>query len=296
MKNKKLKIVIFLILALLAIYAIVNISNSNKVKGFYWKATKGSDSIYLIGTMHISKNEYDYLNDNLKFILDNTEALALEINMYKDEKLKDKIDKDIKEMTLLDKGELKDLLNKEEQEKLDLILEKLDLKYEDISNLSPTGFEFLVSSILYEQSGFIPSGLDEYLAKRYNLAKKDIVSLETHEIQSNTIESITGDFKKWIKDFDVDNQLQQLQNLSDAFYNGDEKLAEAMDKESYNSDKASYNKLLTNRNAHMANKIDELAKSGKEYAVAVGYGHFFGKDSILKDLEHKGYKITDLNK
>lgn len=261
MKNKKLRIVIFFVVALLAIYAIVNISNSKKVKGFYWKATKGSDSIYLIGTMHISKNEYDYLNDNLKFILDNTEALALEVKMFKDEKLKDKIDKDIKEMTYLDKGELKDLLNKEEQEKLDLILEKLDLKYEEISNLSPTGFESLVSRILYEKSGFIQSGLDEYLAKRYNLAKKDIVSLETHEIQLNTIESITKDFKKWIKDFDIDNQLQNLKNVSDAFYNGDEKLAEAIDKENYNSDKASYNKLMTNRNIQMANKIDELAKS-----------------------------------
>lgn len=44
----------------------------------------------------------------------------------------------------------------------------------------------------------------------------------------------------------------------------------------------------------MANEINRMVNENKKCAVVVGTYHFFGKNSILNELEQKGYKITKI--
>jgi len=88
------------------IFIFISKSNSkNTAQGFYWEAKKDNKSIYLIGTIHVSKKEVNFLNDNLKYILDNTQALATETNS-KD--MDPEFLKSIDSKKFLTKGELKD--------------------------------------------------------------------------------------------------------------------------------------------------------------------------------------------
>lgn len=48
------------------------------------------------------------------------------------------------------------------------------------------------------------------------------------------------------------------------------------------------------RDEQMAKKIDELAKQKQKYIVSVGALHFFGENSILKNLENMGYTVTQI--
>ncbi|MEG0181031.1 MAG: TraB/GumN family protein, partial [Peptostreptococcaceae bacterium] len=106
---------------------------STLAKGFFWKATKDDKSIYLIGTMHPDKSNINYLNSTMEKVLNETDALALEIN-FSDEKVQKAIEKLDEENTYLKSDELKNLLTQPENEKLEKILESLDLKYEDVKN------------------------------------------------------------------------------------------------------------------------------------------------------------------
>lgn len=269
---------------------------STLAKGFLWKATKGDDSIYLIGTMHPDKSNINYLNNTMEKVLNETDSLALEIN-FSDEKVQKTIEKLDEENTYLKSGELKDLLTEPEQEKLEKILESVDLNYNDVKNLTPKAVLSLITAEIYARAGYTGTTSDMYLQNIYNLNKKKIVSLETIEEQEKLTDLTTTDLKDFIKAFNektIENDINDINEVMDAFIKSDFKFMEDRVENQYRQDEEFYNKISKDRNIKMANKIDELAKENDKYAVAVGTLHFFGKDSIIKQLEDKGYKVTKL--
>lgn len=269
---------------------------STLAKGFFWKATKGDGSIYLIGTMHPDKLNINYLNNTMEKVLNETDSLALEIN-FSDEKVQETIEKLDEENTYLKSGELKDLLTEPEQEKLKKILESVDLNYNDVKNLTPKAVLSLITAEIYARAGYTGTTSDMYLQNIYNSNKKKIVSLETIEEQEELNDLTTMDLKDFIKAFNektIENDIKDINEVMDAFIKSDSKFMEDRVENQYRQDEEFYNKISKDRNIKMANKIDELAKENDNYAVAVGTLHFFGKDSIIKQLEDKGYKVTKL--
>ncbi|MGL5756441.1 MAG: TraB/GumN family protein [Paraclostridium sp.] len=265
-------------------------------KGFFWKATKDDKSVYLIGTMHPDKSNINYLNSNMEKVLNETDALALEIN-FSDENVQNEIEKLDNESTYLKNGELKDLLTQAENEKLEKILESLDLKYEDVKNLTPEAILNLITSEIYTRAGYTGTTSDMYLQNIYNSNKKKIVSLEAIEEQEELTNLTNSDLKDFIKVFNaktIESDIKDVNEVMYAFIKGDSKFMEERVDNQYEQDKEKYNKILKDRNIKMANKIDELAKENDKYAIAVGTLHFFGKDSIIKQLEDKGYKVNKL--
>lgn len=269
---------------------------STLAKGFFWKATKDDKSIYLIGTMHPDKSNINYLNSTMEKVLNETDALALEIN-FSDEKVQKAIEKLDEENTYLKSDELKNLLTQPENEKLEKILESLDLKYEDVKNLTPESVLNLIISEIWTRAGYTGSTSDMYLQNIYNSNNKKIVSLETIEEQAKLTNLTTSDLKDFIKAFNaktIESDIKDINEVMYAFIKGDSKFMEERVDNQYKQDEKQYNKILKDRNIKMANKIDELAKENNKYAIAVGTLHFFGKDSIIKQLEDKGYKVTKL--
>ncbi|MBC6004911.1 TraB/GumN family protein [Paeniclostridium sp. NSJ-45] len=266
-------------------------SSKNNVNGFYWEAKKDNKSIYLIGTVHLGEKRLNYLNNNLNYILNNTQALATETNS-KDidpeyiKKLQDKI--------YLTSGELKDFLNKEEQNQLKDILKYLDLKYDDVSNLSKVGLNALIQNYIDSIDGFEDEGLDAYLENLYRKSKKDSISLETLDDTSYNINYMLDEF------LDVDyikNELKDRKDFMNAFINGDTLFFKShLENGKDELDMNAYTKIVKDRNENMANRINSLLKENKTYAVAIGVGHFFGDDTVITYLENLGYSITKLNK
>lgn len=266
-----------------------------KPKGFFWKATKGSKEIYLVGTLHISKGNINYLNEMMKQILNKTDALALEINT-KDREVLEKTESLKKDSLYLKKGELKDLLNEDEQKKFYKILKDFNIEYNEVKNLSVGGFFTYIEEVLLEQSEYTYSS-DEWLREIFYVENKDIVGLESTTEHYNLIGKSTDEFKKFLNTYDsnyIKNRKDTIVQTLNAFINGDSSYMEKRVENLYEKDKISYYKFHEIRNKNMANEIDNLVKEDEKYAVAVGILHYFGKDGILKHLESKGYKITKL--
>ncbi|WP_373598176.1 TraB/GumN family protein [Paraclostridium bifermentans] len=267
-----------------------------KAKGFFWKAEKGNDSIYLVGTMHPSKSNINYLNDTMKKIQKETDALAVEVSST-NEKSVQEILKYIDENKYLKEGEIKDLLTKEEGDKLDKILKSLDVKYKDVKNMTPMGVCNEINYAILTKVGYQEDGSDIWLEDIYSSNYKKVIGLEDIKNHYSLLNSTTKKLKEDINSFNsktVEEYEKTLNECMYSFIKGDSNYMRERQEKLFENDKESYDKVLTDRNIDMSNKIDKLAKEEDEYMVAVGTGHFFGPDNILKLLEDKGYKITKL--
>ncbi|WP_278633393.1 TraB/GumN family protein [Paraclostridium bifermentans] len=276
------------------IFIFISKSNSkNTAQGFYWEAKKDNKSIYLIGTIHVSKKEVNFLNDNLKYILDNTQALATETNS-KD--MDPEFLKSIDSKKFLTKGELKDFLTDEEKNQLDEILKYFNLEYSDVSNLSIFGLNSLILQEIDSIDELDDEGLDMYLENQYKRADKDTVSLETLYDTEGLIKELLGG-TKFLNIKDIKDEINNRKIFIDEFKDGNELFFENNFKNGIKEvDAETYNLSIKDRNKNMANKINSLFKENKNYAVAIGIGHFVGDDSVLSYLENLGYRITKLDK
>lgn len=276
------------------IFIFISKSNSkNTAQGFYWEAKKDNKSIYLIGTIHVSKKEVNFLNDNLKYILDNTQALATETNS-KD--MDPEFLKSIDSKKFLTKGELKDFLTDEEKNQLDEILKYFNLEYSDVSNLSIFGLNSLILQEIDSIDELEDEGLDMYLENQYKRADKDTVSLETLYDTEGLIKELLGG-TKFLNIKDIKDEINNRKIFMDEFKDGNELFFENNFKNGIKEvDAETYNLSIKDRNKNMANKINSLFKENKNYAVAIGIGHFVGDDSVLSYLENLGYRITKLDK
>lgn len=50
-------------------------------KGYIWEATNGSTSVNLVGTIHLGSNNINFLNDDIKRIIDETDVLSVELDL-----------------------------------------------------------------------------------------------------------------------------------------------------------------------------------------------------------------------
>lgn len=294
MKKSKNKI-ISSILVIAFIFIFCCAINTEKAKGFIWEATKNGKSAYLVGTMHPAKSGIDYENKVLKKIIGETDGLAVELDTT-DEKLNNEFTELIDNKHKNSKGELKDLLSKSEQNKLDTILSEFDIPYGDIKNFTPNDFSSLLESLGIMHVDAFGQTTDDYLISKYTDSNRDVVSLETPEIQANYINTAFNtsdkDFKQLINTFDKETYLDEFtkdyNNILDSYISGDETYFV----NTSNNDPATDPNL--DRNINMSNNIDKLVNSNKKYVVAVGSYHFFGDNSIIKQLEKKGYEIKRL--
>lgn len=268
-----------------------------KTKGFIWEAKKGKDYIYLAASNQPTKPNLDYLNEEMKIVLNKVDVLALEINFTDKKTVKELQEKQQKELYLKDK-ELNELLSKEEQKKLDEVLKTLNLKYKEVKNLSPSGFLSLVKQIESEKAGLTGTTLTTFLAQRFSEEKKQIVSLENNNTQVDLLKKSNDDLVRFINTYN-ESELKTITNsmksATEAYINGDYKYMENESKNIYIKDKSDYDKQYKNRDIKIAKKIDALAKQEKKYIVSLGTMHYFGNNNVLKNLEEMGYKITLLN-
>lgn len=267
-------------------------------KGYIWEATKGEDTIYLVGTIHVKDKDTNFLNDNIKQIIEKTEGVALELDLSSPENV-EKAKEYTKSNNTLTDVELKDFLSEDESIKLDQMLKNYNIQYTTVKNLNVNTFINLLSSKSVLLAGLEAGGLDEKLTSEYKDKNKKIIELETFDFQMEMSKSLgTIDvLKKMLNDYTTDSvkaTVNENKDLFKAFSNGDKDFIQAQLEKS-KEDPKSYKSVLVDRNINMVNKIDALAKDGGKYMVAVGALHYFGDQGIVHLLEQKGYTIKEMN-
>lgn len=272
-------------------------------KGYIWEATNGSTSVNLVGTIHLGSNNINFLNDDIKRIIDETDVLSVELDLS----LKENIEKTQSSGYLKDGKTIENYLSEDEINKLSSIINTLSPKFniKEINNLNSFSLSSLLTNLCYAKAGILGNGLDLIMINGVKLRKANgdnitINELEGVDYQLETInKTFTWEYlKKYLNDYsnsNIDEEVDIAKNLFNAYKTGDIEFIEESNNKMKNDSPEYYKIMLTDRNIGMTNKIDELIKDGKKHTVAVGAAHFIGEDGIMKLLEEKGYKITRVN-
>lgn len=272
-------------------------------KGYIWEATNGSTSVNLVGTIHLGSNNINFLNDDIKRIIDETDVLSVELDLS----LKENIEKTQSSGYLKDGKTIENYLSEDEINKLSSIINTLSPKFniKEINNLNSFSLSSLLTNLCYAKAGILGNGLDLIMINGVKLRKANgdnitINELEGVDYQLETInKTFTWEYlKKYLNYYsnsNIDEEVDIAKNLFNSYKTGDIEFIEESNNKMKNDSPEYYKIMLTDRNIGMTNKIDELIKDGKNHTVAVGAAHFIGEDGILKLLEEKGYKITRVN-
>jgi len=269
-------------------------------KAFVWEVTAGSNTVYLMGSMHFADSSFYPLRKEIEQAFDRSSHLVVELDV-------NNIQPEKYNQILQEKGSYKngktieDVLSEETWLQLRQSLQKLNIDYDAIKNYKPGILVLTLSAIQVAQMGFDPNlGIDIYfLRKAAKQAGKQIVELETLQQQLDLfIDMPDGELLLKESLFSLDESESVMVDMVQFWKQGDEeKMNKLLFEDALNEYPAFskiYDSLFYERNRQMTIEIEDMLKQQEGYFVVVGSGHLIGEKGIVNTLKEKGYEVKRL--
>jgi len=269
-------------------------------KAFVWEVTAGSNTVYLMGSIHFADSSFYPLRKEIEQAFDRSSHLVVELDV-------NNIQPEKYNQILQEKGSYKngktieDVLSEETWLQLRQSLQKLNIDYDAIKNYKPGILVLTLSAIQVAQMGFDPNlGIDIYfLRKAAKQAGKQIVELETLQQQLDLfIDMPDGELLLKESLFSLDESESVMVDMVQFWKQGDEeKMNKLLFEDALNEYPAFskiYDSLFYERNRQMTIEIEDMLKQQEGYFVVVGSGHLIGEKGIVNTLKEKGYEVKRL--
>lgn len=256
-----------------------------------WEITGNglSKPSWFLGTMHVLCPEDAFLSASVKRILENVNAIYLEVDMDNMVQMMGAI----KAMNMLNDTTLQDLMTTEEIDKLKKFFDgKLPLPFSMVQRMKP----LFLSGLMAEQ--MLPcksgSGTESLLMKEANERNLAIEGLETALYQAGLFDSIpykqqAESLLKAINGADKDDD-ETIAKMLEAYRSQDLEKLEQLTVSEEGGMEGYLDLLLYNRNHNWVEKFGNITLQGS-YLFAVGAGHLPGDKGVLNLLRQKGYTV-----
>jgi uncharacterized protein len=274
-------------------------------QGNHWIATRGSQSIHLVGTMHVNDARLKRVMRNLNPLIAQADAILLEVSHPEGERFWKTVKEHKSLFFLPEGGDIRDLISSSSWQTLTEIVDHKRFDLTEIVKFKPWFLSMLLTGSSCGPSGmFATNGLDSRIEKQARRKRIPVGSLETVESAIKTLSS------QPLKDQASMLQFDLLKNNSndhgfittrEAYF--DQAMAEALILEEWrftrdfpgpksNRTKVwqrQQNALLGKRNKNWLPIIRRT--KGDLLLVAVGAAHLPGRDGLLNLLRKAGYKL-----
>ncbi|MBD1382989.1 TraB/GumN family protein [Bacillus sp. IB182487] len=265
--------------------------------GFLWKVVNGETTMYLLGSIHVGHEDFFPLAPEIEEAFESSDVVLPEINMFEAEVKEEEIN----EMALFDDNTtLDEVLSEESYAKLSDIFEAHGMTVENFKQYQPWFVESLLSEFVAEESDLSSEyGVDLYFLQRSLEDNKEIIDLETIEMQYEVLSGFSMETQVQVLEYYLETYEEQADWLNQLGYNwvhGNSNRESFVNQLSdrFESVNEEYQQELNDtRNIHMANKLDEILQdeSGHTYFAIVGSAHAVIDPSVPSELEEKGYEI-----
>jgi uncharacterized protein YbaP (TraB family) len=262
-----------------------------------WKVQGKRNTVYLMGSIHVLKDENYPLAVALESAYTNSQVVVFEtdIGALEDGATQMKI---LAKAQLPEGETLKDVLSPAVYTEFKKHLDSSGFPDMMFTRLKPSMAAMTLIVLEMNKLGLDPeNGLDKHF---YGLAKKagkKTVGLETVDFQIGLV----TDFSKEEGEALLRNTLKEMGRLKGelgdmlaAWQTGDADKLEKLLNEVTEEDPTLMKRLLTDRNKSWIPRIEEFAQSDKNVVVIVGAGHLVGKEGVVELLKKKGLKVTQL--
>ena len=187
MKTQKRPLWVVLVLFLLGLSADVEKGVSLESKSLLWKIRSKTNTVYLLGSVHLFKKEMYPLNGKIEEAFDRSDLVAVEANLNAPDG-KMGLQKLLEKAIYLDEGDsLEKHVSEETYELIRKKTEELGLPLELMSRQKPWFLGLMFSSVGFLRLGFDPHyGIDQYFLTKA-AGKKTILELESLDYQMNLL-------------------------------------------------------------------------------------------------------------
>ena len=273
------------------------ISSKNKVKSsgsLLWKIEKEGlpGTSYIYGTIHLMPKDKFFIGEDAKKALKASDALALEANI--DMSLKEQIAM-AKKIMLPTGKTYQDYMSKEDYDALyDYLINTIGIKESKVKRylmLKPFNLAGIVLNEYYD-------GIEIYEMKFTKIAKKakiEILELEGIDFQLNLFDSL-GMSMMFPKAEEL-IYIEEFEKLMAAYITKDlsvlEKEMNISIAKATEVEQQQMNILINARNSDWVPKIDKMVHNQTTF-IAVGAGHLYGENGVIKLLKDKGYTLTPM--
>lgn len=278
-----------------------------------WKVTdeKTGNQIYLMGTIHLVPSSLEKYPDNIMEIYQNSDGIAVEYNVNELQENASLLTQYAMSFMYNDGTTIKDHISAETYNKAVEYFQSIGIDNITLASLDYYNAGYWINqleSVMYLRLENISlTGVDSDFISFANEDGKEVVNIETLEMQSDAVNAYDDELADFvISDMvdnmnDIDGFAQEYADTYIAWAEGDDdKILELDEADEIPDDlQDNYENYLTsmlyNRNQGMAEKASEFLKNGNNYLFMVGTGHFSGENGVDDLLADMGYTVEKIS-
>ncbi len=270
-------------------------------KTFLWKVSSGTTTVYLLGSVHMAKQDLYPLAKSIEEAFDRSKILVVEADEGKMEPVK--IQQLVLEKGLYKPGEsLSTKLSKEKLKTVEALVAKLGLKMDQVDQMKPWFLSVNASVMALSKLGYDPQyGIDRHFIQEAKDKGREIKELESIEFQINLLSGLPDDLQELFVSStldEVDDVEKRMEKIFGAWKKGDDKelnrlmITEGLAKKPELA--PLQKKLVDDRNEGMVKKVEEYLKTKDVHFVIAGAAHMIGEKGICELLRKKGYAVEQV--
>ena len=262
-----------------------------------WMAEGASNSVYLLGSVHLLREEDHPLPSIIDAAYDDAETLFMELDM--DDLDPIAMQATINRVGMLDDSQsLRDVMGEDLYADALLAADELDIPLEMLAQTEPWFAAITVEQLALTRIGFNPLyGIEMYMMTKAVRDGKTIQGFESVEEQLGFLDGLSLDAQRELlmqtlaegaNIRDIMDQLIAAWRVGDIVYMEENLLADIANYPEL------YESIVADRNRNWANTIDKLLADDEDYLVIVGALHLIGEDGVPQLLESRGYTVNQL--
>ncbi len=263
-----------------------------------WQIDGASNSIYLLGSIHMLRKKDHPIPSAIYDAYAQAEALIMEIDM-------DDIDPVAEqalatELGLIQDGRtLRDLMGPELYAQAESLAQELQIPLKLLEKSEPWYAAINVEMMMLMRLGFNPmQGIEFHLSEIAKRDNKEIFGLETTRQQLEFLDGLSPEAQRdlLIQTLSESMELTEvMDDLIDAWRYGDiEFLEKSLLVDMQEIDEL-HQTIVVNRNRNWVVKIQELLLEKDDYLIIVGALHLVGKEGVPNLLSQRGFDVIQLH-
>jgi uncharacterized protein YbaP (TraB family) len=262
-----------------------------------WRAHGASNTIYLLGSIHLLRAEDHPLPRVIDDAYADAEVIVMELDMDDLDPLYTQAA--FNEAGVLTDGQtLRELMGEDLYAQAEVAAGVVDIPLDMLAQSEPWLAAMTAELMMLYRIGFNPMlGVEMTMTSRATVDGKPIEGLETVDEQLGFLDGLPLDAQR---DMLLQTLLQgaamdeSVDTLIDAWRNGDIAMLERKLLNELRQQEALYAALIVDRNRRWAETIVEWLDDEKDYLVVVGALHLVGDDGVPAILADKGIGIHQL--
>lgn len=263
-----------------------------------WHAQGVSNSVYLLGSIHLLRAEDHPLPSIIDAVYEDAEILVMELDM-------DDLDGAATQRLFNENGvlrdgtTLRDLMGEELYRRAAIAAEASDIPIDLLAKSEPWLAAITVEMMALYRIGFDPKmGVELHMTSLAIQDGKPIEGLEAIEEQLAFLDGLSLQAQRAMLLQTLEDSADMAESIDDmirAWRHGDIEFLETQLLDSLAEHEELNDALVTNRNLRWASQIDELLDDRDDYLIIVGALHLVGEDGVPNLLAQRGVKIRQLS-